>query len=64
MSYQHKDLANGKWFELSFPVQMANIGSEVIRAINWKNKDNPKYCQQAFQRALELLHLTISDPRK
>ncbi len=59
----HKNLASGKWFELSFPVQMANIGSEVIRAINWKNKDNPQYCRQAFQRGLELLYLTISDPK-
>ncbi|MFH1562338.1 MAG: hypothetical protein ABIF11_02810 [Nitrospirota bacterium] len=63
MSYQHKDLANGRWFEFSFPVQMANIGSEVNRTINWKNKNNPEYSQQAFERALELLHLTISDPK-
>jgi len=63
MSYQHKSLSEGKWFELSFPVQMANIGSEVHRTINWKNKDNLKYSQQAFERALELLHLTIADPK-
>jgi len=61
MSYQHKELASGRWFELSFPVQMANIGSEVIRAINWKNKNNPEYCQKAFERSLELLSLTIDD---
>ena len=63
MSYQHKNLAGGKWFELSFPVQMANIGSEVSRAINWKNKNNPEYSQKAFERALELLSLTISDEK-
>lgn len=63
MSYQHKNLANGKWFELSFPTQMANIGSEVNRAINWKNKNNSKYSQQAFERSLELLSLTISDQK-
>ncbi|MBI4707325.1 MAG: hypothetical protein HY761_05315 [Candidatus Omnitrophica bacterium] len=63
MSYQHKDLANGKWFELTFPCQMANIGSEVNRAINWKNKNNLEYSRQAFERALELLHLTISDQK-
>ena len=63
MSYQHKNLANGKWFELSFPVQMANIGSEVSRAISWKNKNNPEYSQKAFERALELLFLTISDEK-
>ncbi|MFH1097142.1 MAG: hypothetical protein V1749_06555 [Candidatus Desantisbacteria bacterium] len=63
MSYQHKDLANGRWFDLSFPTQMANIGSEINRAINWKNKNNPEYCQQAFERGLELLYLTISDQK-
>lgn len=63
MNYQHKDLAGGRWFELSFPAQMANIGSEVIRAINWRNKKNPEYSQKAFERALELLSLTISDTK-
>ncbi|MEK6646392.1 MAG: hypothetical protein AABY84_06950 [Candidatus Firestonebacteria bacterium] len=63
MNYQHKDLANGRWFELSFPTQMANIGSEVIRAISWKSKNNPEYVRQAFERGLELLYLTISDQK-
>lgn len=63
MSYQHKNLAGGKWFELSFPAQMANIGSEVSRAISWKNKNNSEYSQKAFERALELLSLTISDEK-
>lgn len=63
MNYQHKGLAGGRWFELSFPVQMANVGSEVIRTINWKNKNNPEYSQKAFERALELLSLTISDKK-
>ncbi|MDI6785346.1 MAG: hypothetical protein QMD92_01415 [bacterium] len=63
MSFQHKDLAKGKWFKLSFPVQMANIGSEVNRAISWKNKNNLKYSQKAFERSLELLSLTISDQK-
>lgn len=63
MSYQHKNLANGRWFEFSFPEQMANIGSEVIRAISWKNKNNLDYSQKAFERALELLWLTIADQK-
>lgn len=63
MNYQHKDLAGGRWFELSFPVQMANIGSEVNRAINWKKKNNPEYSKKAFERSLELLALTISDQK-
>jgi len=63
MSWQHKELANGRWFMLSFAEQMANIGSEVNRAINWKNKNNLVYSQRAFERALELLNLTISDKK-
>ncbi|MEW6087043.1 MAG: hypothetical protein AB1498_01915 [bacterium] len=63
MNYQHKELADGRWSKFSFPVQMANIGSEIIRAINWKNKKNPEYSRKAFERGLELLSLTISDQK-
>lgn len=62
MKYQHQDLAAGRWQKLSFLEQMANIGSEVERAILWQNK-NKKYSQLAFERALELLDLTIADPK-
>lgn len=60
MDYQHKDLASGRWGQLSFLEQMANIGSEVERALNWKAKDNIAYSQKAFERALELLDLTLA----
>jgi hypothetical protein len=59
MSYQHKDLAAGRWSQLSFLEQMANIGSEVERALNWRLKNNTVYCQLAAERALELVELTI-----
>ena len=59
MSYQHKDLAAGRWSQLSFLDQMANIGSEVERALNWKAKGNSVYCQKASERALELVDLTL-----
>ncbi|MFA4889966.1 MAG: hypothetical protein WC628_10430 [Candidatus Omnitrophota bacterium] len=63
MEYQHKSLANGGWQKLSFFEQMANIGSEVERAIKWKNKNNAQYCSMAFERALELLDLTIGSEK-
>lgn len=63
MSYQHKDLAAGRWEKFSFPEQMANIGSEVERALNWQAKNNPSYSEQAFRRALELLDLTLDGIR-
>ena len=63
MSYQHQQLAEGKWFQLSLIEQLANVGSEIERAINWKNKGREQYSKQAFERALELLSLTIDDPK-
>lgn len=33
MTYQHKDLAASRWKTMSFCEQMANIGSEVERAL-------------------------------
>jgi len=63
MSYQHKDLATGRWNNLSFVEQMANIGSEVERALNWRVKNNQAYSQQAFERALELIDLTLDSAK-
>lgn len=62
VEYQHKELAGGRWFKLSFFKQMANIGSEIGRAINWRDKDK-KHSNAAFERGLELLDLTIEDKR-
>ncbi len=63
MKYQHQGLASGKWEKLSFPEQMANIGSEVERKIIWENKKNTLYGQKALKRAFELLSLTIADKK-
>lgn len=60
MNYQHQQLAGGGWQKLSLAEQLANVGSEVARAIIWKNKNNPAYSQEALVRALELLDLTIA----
>ncbi len=51
-----------RWFELSFIEQMANIGAEIGRAINWKDKDK-KLSGASFERGLELLDLTILDAK-
>jgi galactokinase/mevalonate kinase-like predicted kinase len=63
MMHQHKDLAKGKWKKLSFAEQMANIGSEIERTISWKRKGHREISNRAFERALELLDLTIADPK-
>lgn len=59
----HKQLADGRWRQLSFLEQMANIGSEIERALNWRAKNNSGYCEKAFERALDLIYLTIEDER-
>ncbi len=48
---------------MDFMVQMANIGSEVERALNWRTKNDPAYSRQAAERALELLDLTLGSVR-
>lgn len=61
MTYQHRTLAAGRWGKFNLITQMAHIGSEVIRAINWSTKKRSDYAFQATDRALELLSLTIDD---
>ncbi len=63
MTSQHKELAAGRWATLSFVEQMANIGSEVERALNWKARQNPDYSRRAFERALELIDLSLDSVR-
>lgn len=58
----HKELTKEKWQSLSFFDQMANVGAEIGRAINWKSKDL-ELSKSAFYRGVELLDLTIEDKK-
>ncbi len=58
----HKELAMGRWFQLSLAEQLANIGSEVVRTGKWQNKDKDIFWG-AVERALELFDLTLTDIR-
>ena len=62
MTELNQNLTKERWFRLSFFEQMANLGSEVSRAIKWKSKD-PERSKHAFESALELLDLTIDDAK-
>lgn len=53
---QHQGLKE-EWKKKDLAFQMANIGSEVSRAL--KNQDKPKRFLGAFERALELFDWTI-----
>lgn len=57
--YDYILFADGRWINLSLSEQMANIGSEVYRAVKFKNKNNIEYSKNAAYRALELIDLTI-----
>lgn len=58
---QHQELASsGRWVAMPFREQMANIGSEVSRAIRWKGKGKTDRMIGAFDRCLELTDLTIA----
>lgn len=59
----HKNLTLSRWFQFSIFEQLANVGTDVERAIYWKANGNLEYSRAAFARALELLSLTIIDPK-
>jgi hypothetical protein len=59
MRRQHADLASDRWKEMSLPEQLANIGSEVGRALSWRSKGNEEYSLKAAVRALELIDLSL-----
>ena len=63
MESQHQNLAAGKWHSMTIAEQLGNIGSEVGRAMNWKEKSNSDQSQKAFDRALELFDLSLADKR-
>jgi len=58
----HKDLTKEKWFAVPFFEQMANIGAEIGRAINWREKDK-NLSDSAIYRGIELLDLTVEDKK-
>ncbi len=53
-----------RWHGLSLPQQMGNIGSEIARARRWEGLGDKARRDAAIERALELVDLTLSDPRR
>ena len=60
---QHSSLENGRWAELTFPQQMANIGSETSRVLKALEAGKESRAQSAFARFQELIDLTIQQGR-
>lgn len=59
MIRQHKNLSSDRWKQYTLCEQMANIGSEVARALKWRGKNNQAYCDKAVNRSLELIDLSL-----
>ncbi len=60
MKKQHKSLTMKTWAQKPLCEQMANIGSEISRALNWQKKEKTDISRRAVIRALELIDLSIS----
>lgn len=59
LQLSHPELADGRWAELPFPLQMGNLGSEISRAIKSKTRGNTERMNHAATRAIELFELSI-----
>jgi hypothetical protein len=61
MMVLHKQLAaSGRWLQLSLIEQLANVGTDIERAMQWKKRGEVRDNQMAFERALDM---TIADPK-
>ena len=58
----HREMAGGRWRALTLAEQLGNVGSEVSRTLKWRSR-NPEIAQRSMARALELIDLTLDDPR-
>jgi hypothetical protein len=58
----HKNLALGRWGELTLAEQLGNIGSEVSRARMSQGIDETRFWG-AVERGLELFNLKLADKR-
>ena len=61
VNLEHLESVRASWAKFSLDEQMANIGSEVGRAL--RANDNQARYWGAVARALDLFYLTIEDPR-
>lgn len=63
MRFHHADLAAGRWYSMSLMEQLGNAGGEVSRALRARGKGQTERERSALNRFLELIDLTLADPR-
>ena len=56
----HKTLTIEKWLKFPFEKQIWMIANELNRAKNWIIKNDTKEVKSCYERAFELLYLTIA----
>lgn len=59
----HAGLAGGRWWTLTLAEQLGNAGADVGRALRARRDRDQGRLDAALDRALELLDLTLADPR-
>ena len=59
----HENLAAGRWQNMTLAEQLGNAGSEFERAWTWKQQKAQDKFESALARFLELMDMTITDPR-
>lgn len=62
MERTHRGLSPERWWSLSLAAQLGHVGSETGRALKWRSR-SPELAQAAVHRALELIDLTLDDPK-
>lgn len=62
MAVYHQSLTQEHWQKFGLFEQLGNVGSEVNRALQWRNKDEDLY-KNSMYRAFELLDMSIQDYR-
>jgi len=59
----HKTLKPEKWFAYSMGQQIMMTANEMNRAQNWIAKQAGREADLCYERAFELIDLTIEDPK-
>jgi len=63
MPFPNPKLIPKNWSKLTLAAQLANIGSEVSRAMHWFKDKEKANQQKAAERVLDLIDLVIADQR-
>ncbi len=59
----HAGLTSGRWWTLTLAEQLGDAGADVSRAVRARQEGDQGRFDAALDRALELLDLTLADPR-